>query len=78
MRNFIAIVIFSTVLFYGCSGSGVGKNVPSVHSNGITYFNDTATGLCFGKVESITDGMYSVVSITCVPCDSLKRIGLIK
>lgn len=38
----------------------------------ITYFKDQRTGLCFAIV-SITAHSYSVTSITCVPCDSLKN-----
>jgi hypothetical protein len=38
----------------------------------ITYIRDYKTGLCFATINSITYGGFSVTSITCVPCDSLK------
>lgn len=41
----------------------------------IVYFRDSNTGLCFAAINSInTKSLSSSSSITCVPCDSLKRI----
>jgi hypothetical protein len=40
----------------------------------ISYFIDNRTGLCFGALSSRTHGGWSVVSITCVPCDSVKHL----
>ena len=39
----------------------------------ITYFKDVNTGLCFASVNSYSYMGYQIVSLTCVPCDSLKR-----
>ncbi len=63
-----------TVLF-SCKNT-VGEDMPKVKSNGIIYFKDTSTNLCFAKIHSSTYNGFEVASITCVPCDSLKRIGL--
>jgi len=39
------------------------------------YYRDSRTGLCFAGIYS--RNVYGdVVSITCVPCDSLKKIGI--
>ena len=77
MRTFL-FLLFIASFFLTCCNNPVGNDMPKVHSNGIMYFVDTNTGLCYAKVESQTEGAYEVTSITCVPCDSLKRIGLIK
>ena len=42
----------------------------------LTYFKDEKTNLCFASINSSSYGGYSVTSITCVPCDSLKRVKL--
>lgn len=44
--------------------------------NYLTYFKDPRTGLCFASINSSTYGGNRVTSITCVPCDSLKKIGI--
>lgn len=47
----------------------------SIEDN-LTYFKDEKTGLCFAAINSQTYGFNTVTSITCVPCDSLKKIGI--
>lgn len=42
-------------------------------SDQLTYFKDARTGLCFAAINSVNYGGYSTTSITCVPCDSLRR-----
>lgn len=39
------------------------------------YYKDSKTGLCFAGVYS-SNAYGDIVSITCVPCDSLKKIGI--
>lgn len=68
------ISIIAALTLFSCKNS-VGDD-HSVKSNGITYFKDTTTNLCYGKIQSPTYSGFNVASIACVPCDSLKRIGL--
>lgn len=35
----------------------------------ITYFKDKRTGICFAAINSYTKDMWSITSITAVPCD---------
>lgn len=44
--------------------------------NNISYFKDESTGLCFASISSISYAGYKMTSIACVPCDSLKKIGI--
>ena len=76
MKKIFILSLFAMILF-GCDNK-VGEDMPKAESNGITYFVDTTTGICFGKIKSYTYNSYQVASITCVPCDSLKKIGLKK
>ena len=64
------------ILILICGCTKVGKNCKSIESNGIIYFKDVSTGLCFGKVDNTGYGGFVTTSITCVPCDSLKKLGL--
>ena len=41
----------------------------------LTYFKDNTTGLCFASVNSTVESR-DISSITCVPCDSLIKIGI--
>ena len=42
----------------------------------LTYIKDDKTRLCFAVLNNHTDGFRSTFAITCVPCDSLKRVGV--
>lgn len=44
----------------------------------IRYFKDDRTGLCFAVSISRTYSSYFNHNITCVPCDSLKKIVVIE
>lgn len=46
-------------------------NGDSELSGEIRYLKDTRTGLCFAET-----GYENTYSFTCVPCDSLKNVGL--
>lgn len=46
----------------------------SDNTENITYTKDHRVNLCFGMVNSMTNGTYQVTSITCVPCDSVKHL----
>ncbi len=69
------IVTVILLILLSCKNN-VGEEMPKVESGGITFFKHLPTGLCFGKIYSSTSDGHEVVSITCVPCDSLKKIGL--
>ena len=51
------------------------ENLDVKFNNILTYFKDERTGLCFATTSSYTT-YGTVVSITCVPCDSLKKIKI--
>lgn len=42
----------------------------------LTYIKDEKTGLCFAVLNNHTDGYRSTFAIACVPCDSLKEVGV--
>ena len=44
-------------------------------TNKIEYFKDSRTGLCFAMYSNMVYGGFAT-SITCVPCDSLIKIGI--
>ena len=66
---FIAPVIF----IMSCQISSK-TDVESLKKN-LTYFKDNTTGLCFASVNSTVESR-DISSITCVPCDSLIKIGI--
>ncbi len=49
----------------------------SVTSN-ITFSKHMKTGLCFGMVTFTKSGGFNSVSVTCVPCDSLKKVKVVE
>lgn len=52
------------------------KNHQDDQLDTITYVLDPKTGLCFAKQISLGASNYKSTSITCVPCDSLRKIHL--
>lgn len=49
-------------------------NIDKIEDN-ITYFKDSRTGLCFAAINSLSlKSLNEFVSITCVPCDSVKHL----
>lgn len=69
MKYFVILVL----LFAGCGQSNTEVEPEEVKEN-MTYFRDDRTGLCFASVNSRTYNAYSVTSISCVPCDSVKHL----
>lgn len=67
----IVIAAIITVLFISCSSEI--KNSTEA-SKSITYVKDNRTGLCFGQQTSTSYSGYTITSITCVPCDSVKNL----
>lgn len=71
--------LFVALLIISCDAriSTVDTSQATDIKNSLSYFKDTATGLCFGTIQAgkigTNDGS---ISITCVPCDSLKKVFL--
>lgn len=63
------------ILFISCESKKY-KETHKETNSGITYYKDEETGLCFAEKYSSTYMTFIVTSITCVPCDSLKKIGI--
>jgi len=82
--RYCGYILLATVLFYSCglrARQGEDIHVTNdeeaiVIKSKITYIKDERTGLCFAVLNNSTDGFRSTFSITCVPCDSLKRVSL--
>ena len=68
-------IIIGVLFLFSCQLTWQ-TNVDSV-KNDIVYFKDERTGLCFAAINSSSGSSgREVVSITCVPCDSLKNIQI--
>lgn len=70
MKKMLLVVILITL--FSCQNNS--KTDVLKLKNGITYFKDDETNLCFATINSSTYGGYEIVSITCVPCDSIKKL----
>jgi hypothetical protein len=70
----LLVLLFIAVVAVACQMSSV-SNTEDIKRS-ITYFKDESTGLCFAAINSMSGAGYTVTSITCVPCDSLKKIGI--
>lgn len=66
------VVLFLMLVFLSCQNNSL-SNKDEIVVN-ISYIKDENTGLCFATVNSLTYGFYSIVSISCVPCDSIKNL----
>ncbi len=74
----LAIVMILALVSCETRVSTVDSSQANSIKNSLSYFKDTATGLCFaaittGAVDRVAD---AGVSITCVPCDSLTRVSV--
>jgi hypothetical protein len=74
MKKLFVLLVFITITFVSCQMNGTSDNQDV--KNSISYFKDERTGLCFASINSSTYTGYKVTSITCVPCDSLKKVGI--
>jgi hypothetical protein len=69
----IIIFLGLVLLLVSCQMSSK-PNVAKVGRN-LTYFKDAKTGICFAAVNSYSNSSGNkYTSITCVPCDSLKKV----
>lgn len=69
-------LLFLIVLF-GVLTSCQLTNEPNVNKieRNLVYFKDEKTGLCFAAINSMSSkSLSNSTSITCVPCDSLKKV----
>ncbi len=78
-------IILLALLVFGCQDIRKNEGEDLHHTNEdevkvikdkITYIKDYRTGLCFAVLNNHTDGFRSTFIITCVPCDSLKRVNI--
>jgi hypothetical protein len=82
MKKLLGIlVLIGTLASTGCTNTDkqIGpylKKHDGDQLDTITYLTDTKTGLCFAKQVSLVSYIYKTTSITCVPCDSLRKIHL--
>lgn len=69
-------IILLTLMIIGILSCQMNSPTNVEKLNGLTYFKDSKTGLCFAAINSTSYSGYYVTSITCVPCDSLKNVEL--
>lgn len=65
-------MLFCLIVFFTISCSPTFIETDSSVKENIRYFKDKDTNLCFATITS--GSSLNSVSITCVPCDSLKRV----
>jgi hypothetical protein len=72
LGKIMVLMMVSAMLLSSCQWTGK----PNTHKleRNIEYFKDKRTGLCFASINSMTADGYTITSITCVPCDSLKNV----
>lgn len=76
-QNYGILFSLFLLLIVGCKLEGDGTallNSDEEIRDRVTYFMDSRTGLCFAQVDFLIRGDRGV-SITCVPCDSIKRLS---
>ncbi len=69
----LVLIIAPVFVMMSCQISSK-SDVESLKKN-LTYFKDNTTGLCYASVNSTVESR-DISSITCVPCDSLIKIGI--
>lgn len=69
------IILILCILLYSCRGK---INSAKAAQENITYFQDPKTNLCFAQITSYSYGGHTLISIACVPCDSLVKLNLFK
>lgn len=69
MKRLLILLVFAATM--SCQVN-YGGNATETVSN-LSYFQDPNTNLCFGRTTSATYNGLQVVSITCVPCDSIPK-----
>ena len=73
MKKLVLIIVFMIFGLSSCHRDRI-TEIKEVLTT-MFYFRDSKTGLCYAAVTNYNqDG--NVTCITCVPCDSLKKIGI--
>ena len=68
-------ILLIPLLLVGCQFNEK-PDTDSIKEN-LAFFKEEKTGLCFAAVNSTnTKSLSNTSSISCVPCDSLKKIKL--
>ena len=82
-KLFGILALIGTLTSTGCTNTNTEKQMrlyldkhDGDQLDSITYVTDIKTGLCFAKQISLGTNLFKSTSITCVPCDSLRRIHL--
>jgi len=70
-RTIVALIITALLSSCGYLSYDVQKDIEKME---VCYVRDTRTGLCFAATGSLSSDGYTIISITCVPCDSLRQI----
>lgn len=65
------LLFFIGLTLFGCQYNEP-TDTTELQSN-LSYFKDHRTNLCFAALNSQSSNGYMVTSITCVPCDSVKK-----
>lgn len=77
MKKLIVVLSTLSILVMTSCQQTEQSNPDEIKKN-LIYFQDSNTNLCFGAINSITAQGYEVTSVTCVPCDSLKNVSVLK
>ena len=77
MKKIILILVLMAIGVSSCHETPGDKRIKDITRvlNTMYYYKDSQTGLCFAAITS-RNAYGDVTSITCVPCDSLKKIGI--
>lgn len=80
------IALYAMLLCCGCDLQQYGGRGQDIHKANeeecdmikakLTYIKDEKTELCFAVLNNYTHGFRSTFAIACVPCDSLKTVGV--
>lgn len=71
----LAAILLLAVVLQSCQFNSTPE--PDSIKENIVYFKDERSGLCFAAINSTnTQSLSNSSSITCVPCDSLKRVDV--
>lgn len=66
----IIIIILVCLIIFGCSGT---VTLPTKPTETITYFKDDRTNLCFAQLGSNSKDLYTITSISNVPCEKVEQ-----
>ena len=74
MKKIILCVCIATFL-QACDETIERKQTEESLKKNMRYIVDDNTGLCYAYVQYSMSGGSKGISITCVPCDSLKKLN---